>query len=86
MIIDDRRNSWSNIGKTNYDSTERRFDDEARCGIISARAEGVDMPTGKTRSRCAWEAVNAPAIRGLHSMCRGCGNGDRNLRTGGAKK
>ena len=37
MIIDDRRNSWSNIGKTNYDSTERRFNDEARYDIISVR-------------------------------------------------
>ena len=73
MIIDDRRNSWSNIGKTNYDSTERRFDDEARYDIISVRAEGADMPTGKTRSKCAWEAVNAPAIRCLHAMRRGCG-------------
>ena len=27
------------------------------------RAEGADMPTGKTKSRCAWEAVNAPAIQ-----------------------
>ena len=42
------------------------------------------MPTGKTKSRCAWEAVNAPAIRCLRAMCCGCGNGDRNLRTGGA--
>ena len=58
--------------------------DEARYDIISVRAEGVDMPTGMAKSRCAWEAVNVPAIRCLHSMCRGCGNGDRNLRTGGA--
>ena len=57
---------------------------EARGVIISVRAEGADMPTGKTKSRCAREAVNAPAIRGLPAMCRGCGNGDRNLRTGGA--
>ena len=42
------------------------------------------MPTGKAKSRCAWEAVNAPAIRGLHSMCRGCGNANR--KAGGAKK
>ena len=42
-------------------------------GIIPARAEGADMPTGKTKSRCAWEAVNAPAIRCLRAMCRGCG-------------
>ena len=84
MIIDDRRNSWSNIGKTNYDSTERRFDDEARYDIISVRAEGADMPTGKTKSRCAWEAVNAPVIRCLHAMRRGCGNANR--KAGGAKK
>ena len=43
------------------DTTERRYDGEARCGIISARAEGADMPTGKAKSRCAWEAVNASA-------------------------
>ena len=42
------------------------------------------MPTGKTKSRCALEAVNAPAMRCLHSMCRGCGNA--NLKAGGAKK
>ena len=40
----------------------QRDDDKARCGIISVRAEGADMPTGKTRSRCAWEAVNASAV------------------------
>ena len=44
------------------DTTERRYDGEARCGIISARAEGADMPTGKTKSRCAWGAVNASAV------------------------
>ena len=49
MIIDDRRNSWSNIGKTNYDSTERRFDDEARYDIISVRAEGGLMRKRETR-------------------------------------
>ena len=42
------------------------------------------MPTGKTKSRCAWEAVNAPAMWRPYATCRGCGNGDRNLRTGGA--
>ena len=44
------------------------------------------MPPGKTKSRCAWEAVNAPAIRGLHSMCRGCGNGSPNLVEGETTK
>jgi hypothetical protein len=44
--------------------------------IISGRAEGADMPTGKTKSRCAWEAVNAPAVRCLvekmlHGKVRG---------------
>ena len=42
------------------------------------------MPTGKTKSRCAWEAVNAPVIRCLHAMRRGCGNANR--KAGGAKK
>lgn len=59
-------------------------DDKARCGIISVRAEGADVPTEKTKSRCAWEAVNAPAIRCLPAMCRGCGNANR--KAGGAKK
>ena len=40
------------------------------------------MPTGKTKSRCAWEAVNAPVIRCLRAMCRGCGNGNANLVEG----
>ena len=48
-------------------------DEEARYDIIPVRAEGADMPTGKTRSRCAWEAVNAPAVRCLHAMRSGCG-------------
>jgi len=59
-------------------------DDKARCGIISVRAEGADVPTGKTKSRCAWEAVNAPVILCLHAMRRGCGNANR--EAGGAKK
>ena len=58
--------------------------DEARCDIISVRAEGADMPTGKAKSRCAWEAVNALVIRCLHAMRRGCGNANR--KAGGAKK
>ncbi len=57
---------------------------DERCVIISVLAEGADMPTGNAKSRCAWEAVNAPAMRRLRAMRRGCGNGDRNLRTGGA--
>ena len=61
-----------------------KCDDEARYDIISVRAEGADRPTGKTRSRCAWEAVNAPVIRCLHAMRRGCGNANR--KAGGAKK
>ena len=59
-------------------------DDDVRCGIISVRAEGADVPTGKTKPRCAWEAVNAPVIRCLHAMRRGCGNANR--KAGGAKK
>ena len=27
------------------------------------------MPTGKSKSRYAWEAANLPAIRRLHPMC-----------------
>ena len=59
---------------------------ETRSVIILVLVEGADMPTGKTKSRCAWEAVNAPAILCLYVMCRGCGNGNRNLRIGGATK
>ena len=61
----------------------QRDDEEARRVIISVPAEGADMPTGKTKSRCAWEAVELPAIRCLHAMCRGCGAGNTNLVEGG---
>ena len=44
------------------------------------------MPTGKTRSRCVWEAVNAPVIRCLHAMRRGCWNGSPNLVEGETTK
>ena len=50
-------------------------DDEARYDIIPVRAEGVDMPTVKTKSRCAWEAVDAPSIWCLYAMCLGFGMG-----------
>ena len=42
------------------------------------------MPTGKTRSRCAWEAVKLPAIRCLYTMCPGYGNGNKYLAKGEA--
>ena len=42
------------------------------------------MPTGKTKSRCAWEAVNLPAIRCLHAMCFGYATGNKNLAEGGS--
>ena len=61
-------------------------DDEMVCVIISARAEGADMPTGKTKSRCAWEAVNLPAVRCLHVMCFGYATGNKNLVGVGAKE
>ena len=53
------------VGKANGDAAEKRDSDEASYVIISVRAEGADMPTGKTKSRCSWEAVNLPAIRCL---------------------
>ena len=36
------------------------------------------MPTGKTKSRCAWETVNRPAIRCLYTILFGYENGNRN--------
>ena len=56
---------------------------DERCVIISGQAEGADMPTGKTKSRCAWEAVNLPAIRCLHAMCSGYATGNKDLVEGG---
>ena len=53
---------WKWWSRGDGDAAERRYDDEARCGIISVRDEGADMPTGKTKSRCAWGAVNASAV------------------------
>ncbi len=46
-----------------------KCDDEARYDIISVRAEGADMPTGKTRSRCAWEAVNLSVVHNSGDSC-----------------
>ena len=37
---------------------KRRGDAEARCVIISGRAEGADRPTGKPKSSCACKPVN----------------------------
>ena len=42
------------------------------------------MPTGKPKSRCAWEAVNLHAVRCPRAMCSGYGNGNTNLAEGGA--
>ena len=73
------------VGVTaNCDAVERRNDDDAGRVIISGRAEGADMPTGKTRSRCAWEAVNAPAIRCPHTQFSGHATGNTNLAKGGS--
>ena len=55
---------------------------DERCVIISVRAEGAYMPMGKTKSRCAWEAVNLPASRCLHAMCPGYATGNKNLAEG----
>ncbi len=46
------------------------FGGEARCVIISVRAEGGLMRKRETRkamTRYAWEAVNVPAIRCLYT-------------------
>ena len=61
-----------------------KYADEMRCIIISGQTEGADRPTEKPKSSCACEAVNAPVIRCLHAMRRGCGNANR--KAGGAKK
>ena len=50
----------------------QRDDEEAKCGIISVRAEGGLMRKRETRkamTRYAWEAVNVPAIRCLYTTC-----------------
>jgi len=46
---------------------------DERCVIIPVQAEGADMPTGKTKSRCAWEAVNAPAMAMADKLRRSSG-------------
>ena len=71
------------VGKANGGATEKCDSDEASYVIISTRAEGADMPTGKAKSRCAWEAVNAPAVRCLHTMRPSYCNGNVNLAAGG---
>ena len=40
------------------------------------------MPAGKTKPRCAWEAVNLPAIRRLHAQSYGSATGNANLAAG----
>lgn len=53
------------VGKANGDAAEKCDGGEASYVIISTRAEGADMPTGKAKSRCAWEALNLPTVRCL---------------------
>ena len=86
LSADGSQDGYEQVDREKFhgDAIERRYDDKAERVTIPVRAEGADIPTGKTRSRCAWEAVNAPVIRCLPAMCRGCGNANR--KAGGAKK
>ena len=61
--------------------------DEAKCVIISVRAEGGLMRKRETRkamTRYAWEAVNVPAIRCLYTTWSVYGVWNTNLAAGGA--
>ena len=70
LSADGSQDGYEQVDREKFhgDATERRYDDGARYVIISVRAGGADMPTGKTRSRCAWGAVNAPAVE----VCMQC--------------
>ena len=58
-----------NIGKATGDATEKCDGEEASYVIISGRAEGADMPTGKTKSRCAGEAVSGACGKRCGKKC-----------------
>jgi len=64
LSADGSQDGYEQVDREKFygNATERLYDDKARCVIISVRAEGADMPTVKTKSRCAWEAVNASAV------------------------
>ena len=88
LSADGSQDGYEQVDREKFhgDAIERRYDDKAERVIISVRAEGADMPTGTTKSRCAGEAVNLSASRCLHAMCSGYATGNKNLAEGGSKE
>ena len=70
LSADGSQDGYEQVDREKFhgDAIERRYDDKAERVTIPVRAERADMPTGETKSRCAWGAVNAPAVRWLHAM------------------